>query len=1355
MAQVFRVSCAICSARVSRNTQGNGIICNDSDIVFYESHLIFRSDLKQSIVQKKLIQVTNDNAKCSKMMPYYYECIQCQNKIASAVFMLDRNDDAQFQIALCIRKLNFIDISHNKPLSSISDLVRQKPKNFKLKPKHLRDLSQFKHIPIITVRDLMPELFDTNTDNDAAIPVMKQKQLSTKNMIDGLNWNKMASLTATRPTDYQIELFLAAVCDQNGIICIPTGFGKTLIGCMLFKYYHQMYGMHRFGVFVVNKIPLVFQQSWYIQKETQLTKIKAVCGDNVNMKDVIHYAADHVNVLVITAMVFWNMLETKIFTMKRCHTLIFDEIHHGTSENHPYARIINQYVRPLPHRHRPYVIGLTASPGYKEKSIRKLCANFDCKLLKPQLYATQIDNHMLQTKWRVIQSENEIEQCFIDHIEYLALLMDIYWKHRDIHHPSTASLFQRKSVDNGALKVTQQLGDHALSILQLLYSFNVIGYIGSLFEGARLHLTQISMQNRTNQNRLIASFQKIEEQCNKVGNSSRYKTLCATITELMNKHDDAFRGIIFVDQRITVRHLITKLQSNGRFRSLRPHMIVGHNGIDGMEWFEHQAPLLKQFRNGNVKLLVSTSVLEEGLDVSQCNVVIRFDTPKTFISHIQSRGRARNRSVGDYLIIASQKQKDKKEIIFNQRTENQINSMMNRIQTQQNVYQDRRYLHTKIQSVVQEKKEDDDVLNDKQEELNTDDPYAVGETYQFNLYGLGSATDTAHLRDSLITQCIHLHHISVKHSRQMDNALFIITAHCLSNGEDLNIVHEIISNPLLPKQMIQWVRPLVACNSKKSLKVRSVYIGNLNSSLCFVKADIPSDSDMPYCFKDKTALHASGIDLPSTEVSFGDASFYVEYSLTIRQLFGPLVLSSISCDTKHHWLRFPYSSILQNRVIIDCTPHNGYKLLFCCMQSPYYGYRGTKGKFRMPFNNESNYYSYSIVLSLDCGFKDIYELISVFKSHAINVLFAEFDIVNKKASILVDLRYLFEQLYPQLMYAFDCLLSQERHRLCVHLASFCNMITQQYSDNDPWNNNKMKYFLDSLTEIDMDCNWDKYVANFIQMTDKQHWASDKHRIVLEDDTFGFIKVVTMTPSRIIYQNAQYMLLNRTVRHFGTDNFVLLRFRDENFEKMDGNHEKILQKIKSILLNGKVFAFESKRYRFVAASNSQVREHHCWMTCIDRETIHRWCGDFSAIQKPGKYLKRLAQCFSSTWPTHIIIPPRQRKSINDIYDVKEKYVFSDGVATISSHCMERVCDTVKIAFPHLTYAIQVRIAGCKGVLTSMDMDMKDDALMTVRDSMIKFPSNFNELEIVSTANIVHAHLNRQIITLLSALHVPTP
>ena len=53
--------------------------------------------------------------------------------------------------------------------------------------------------------------------------------------------------------------------------------------------------------------------------------------------------------------------------------------------------------------------------------------------------------------------------------------------------------------------------------------------------------------------------------------------------------------------------------------------------------------------------LVSTNVVEEGLDVRSCNLVIKFDFPDNFRSYVQSKGRARAKP-SQYILMVSGKE---------------------------------------------------------------------------------------------------------------------------------------------------------------------------------------------------------------------------------------------------------------------------------------------------------------------------------------------------------------------------------------------------------------------------------------------------------------------------------------------------------------------------------------------------------------------------------------------------------------------------------------------------------------------------------------------------------------------------
>lgn len=128
--------------------------------------------------------------------------------------------------------------------------------------------------------------------------------------------------------------------------------------------------------------------------------------------------------------------------------------------------------------------------------------------------------------------------------------------------------------------------------------------------------------------------------------SSKVKDLMA----FLNDQDcNECSGLLFVRQRATVSVLCTLLSTHpntkGRFRCAT---FVGMSSNAAKKYtmaelldIKAQRETLAEFRARRKNLIIATDALEEGIDVTACNLVICFDPPPNLKSFIQRRGRAR------------------------------------------------------------------------------------------------------------------------------------------------------------------------------------------------------------------------------------------------------------------------------------------------------------------------------------------------------------------------------------------------------------------------------------------------------------------------------------------------------------------------------------------------------------------------------------------------------------------------------------------------------------------------------------------------------------------------------------------
>lgn len=118
------------------------------------------------------------------------------------------------------------------------------------------------------------------------------------------------------------------------------------------------------------------------------------------------------------------------------------------------------------------------------------------------------------------------------------------------------------------------------------------------------------------------------------------------LKEILGTLDGSQKAIVFASYRDSVETIRRVLAS----AALKVKSLVGKAGKEGQSQDE-QLSVLEEFRKGSFNILVATQVGEEGIDVSECNLVFFYDNVPSAIRFVQRRGRTGRRTPGKVFIL--------------------------------------------------------------------------------------------------------------------------------------------------------------------------------------------------------------------------------------------------------------------------------------------------------------------------------------------------------------------------------------------------------------------------------------------------------------------------------------------------------------------------------------------------------------------------------------------------------------------------------------------------------------------------------------------------------------------------------
>ncbi|XP_035920929.2 antiviral innate immune response receptor RIG-I isoform X1 [Halichoerus grypus] len=537
--------------------------------------------------------------------------------------------------------------------------------------------------------------------------------------------------TPLKPRNYQLELALPAKEGKNTIICAPTGCGKTFISLLICEHHLKKFPQGQKGkvVFFAIQLPVYEQQKSVFSKyfEKLGYKVAGVSGatsENILVEQIV----ENNDIIIITPQILVNNLRNGTIPSLSVFTLmIFDECH-NTGKHHPYNMIMFNYLDqklgdssdPL-----PQVIGLTASVGIGDAKntmeameyICKLCASLDTSVIatvKDNLEELEEIVYKPQKFFRKVESRTTDRfKCIISQLmrETESLAKNIFDELGTVTLESVSQIQNRNfgtqkyeqwivSVQKACMVFQLPDKDEESRICKALYLYtshlrkyndaliineharmkDALDYLKDFFTDVRAagfdeieqHLTQ----------RFEENLKELESVSMDPSNENpKLQDLSFILQEEYHLNPES-RTILFVKTRALVDALKKWIEENSELSFLKPGILTGRgktNHNTGMT-LPAQKCALDAFRtDGDKKILIATSVADEGIDIAQCNLVILYEYVGNVIRMIQTRGRGRARGSKCFLLTSNADVIEKEKI--NIYKENMMNDSILRLQT--------------------------------------------------------------------------------------------------------------------------------------------------------------------------------------------------------------------------------------------------------------------------------------------------------------------------------------------------------------------------------------------------------------------------------------------------------------------------------------------------------------------------------------------------------------------------------------------------------------------------------------------------------------------------------------------------
>ncbi|XP_061873733.1 ATP-dependent RNA helicase DHX58 [Colius striatus] len=490
---------------------------------------------------------------------------------------------------------------------------------------------------------------------------------------------------------YQQEAVAPALRGLNSLVWLPTGAGKTRVAVHVCWQHLQSRRGGKVAV-LVNKVHLVEQHATKEFSALQDSfRVTAISGDSSH-KSFFACVMKRSDVVICTAQILQNALlsaeEDTHVELTDFSLLVIDECHH-THKEAVYNKIMLSYLqRKLSgQRELPQVLGLTASPGTggatSEKEavehILQICANLDIeKIASVQEEVQQLQSHVPQPRKQYDLCQERAQDPFAEQLKKVMEQIHQYMEIPNVLQDFGTQTYEQYIVDlekraaETFSRRTRVCALHLRRYNDALLINDAVRMSDAFRCLQQFYDTERDMKDPT-ERFLAATFEENREKLQALSGDQRYENpRLSKLEEILREHFQPLgisRGIVFTKTRQCAHSLLGWLQDTGALcgQHVRAAVLTGAGcgSQTGRMTQNEQQDVIKLFREGALNLLFSTSVAEEGLDIPECNIVVRYGLMTNEIAMLQAQGRARAKN-SVYSVLAKANSREVSRELLNE-----------------------------------------------------------------------------------------------------------------------------------------------------------------------------------------------------------------------------------------------------------------------------------------------------------------------------------------------------------------------------------------------------------------------------------------------------------------------------------------------------------------------------------------------------------------------------------------------------------------------------------------------------------------------------------------------------------------